>query len=610
MVKSEKTPFGYIYRATNIQNGKNYMGQTVTSRWGDDKNPIEERWKEEVREAYARQKRGENLRYIEKAIVKNGPENFEVKEQDVAYSQKELNEKENYWMREYDTLNPDKGYNVMEVGRGGQLTQQVKEKMSKSHEEKWQEDLEYQQKQLNERRERAKDPEWLEKMAEVNQEIARNPETLDKMSKSISAKWQEKEYQENVGKGVTRKWQEAKFRERQFNAKLHGRREIPDKREFLKEIQNLNKKVLNKKYDMDGKCINDRIEEMLGHHGIKNFSQAKKYLENKNLDNVLKDINEKLDNQTQKIVGKKEISNKREFLTDIQKLQKNEIDHKYRMDAKTANKKIEEILGDRGIKNYTEAKEFLKDKEVDDVLKDIEDRSAEKQEDNQISESKPEDSKKEPREEYEKESKDKGLTEGKTEEQSKEITDKPTEEEKEEKKDETLQERIEEPHDQPALDNQSSESSEEMSREQKFETSGVPREGSVQDLIGEKIREIEEEKSKRSSERGFIDYYDFPIYINDLFKSDWDQLGHTDTNSEKDYDGVDKSSDSISYISRDYEGIDETSSDGDRDFQGLDKESKEEREDFAGIDDYSSEGSKDYDAIDEEYSGGEHGGEA
>ena len=73
MVKSEKIPHGYIYRATNIQNGKIYIGQTVASRWGDDKNPIEERWKEEVQEAYGKQRRGENLRYVERAIVKNVP---------------------------------------------------------------------------------------------------------------------------------------------------------------------------------------------------------------------------------------------------------------------------------------------------------------------------------------------------------------------------------------------------------------------------------------------------------------------------------------------------------------------------------------------------------
>ena len=38
----------------------------------------------------------------------------------------------------------------------------------------------------------------------------------------------EPSYQENVSKGVTGKWQETKFRGRQFNAKIYGKREIPD----------------------------------------------------------------------------------------------------------------------------------------------------------------------------------------------------------------------------------------------------------------------------------------------------------------------------------------------------------------------------------------------
>jgi predicted ATPase len=168
----KKKPFGYIYRATNQLNGKIYIGQSVTSRWKEDQNPIEERWKEEVNEAYRRHRRGENLRYIEYSIIKNGPENFKIVEQDTAQNREELNEKENKWMREYNTLDSTKGYNVMEVGRGGRLTEIVKEKMSKTHEAKWLSDLEYIDKQISERKERAKDPDWIAKMVETNQEIS------------------------------------------------------------------------------------------------------------------------------------------------------------------------------------------------------------------------------------------------------------------------------------------------------------------------------------------------------------------------------------------------------------------------------------------------------
>ena len=84
-------------------------------------------------------------------------------------------------------------------------------------------------------------------MAEVNQEIARNPETLEKMSESLSEKWKDQKYQENVSRGVKNNWQTVKFRERQFKAKVQGKREIQDKGEFLKDIQEMKKKDLNQK---------------------------------------------------------------------------------------------------------------------------------------------------------------------------------------------------------------------------------------------------------------------------------------------------------------------------------------------------------------------------
>ena len=51
MVEKEEDPYGYTYRATNVVNDKYYFGQTTTSRWNKGKIPIDERWKEEVRDS-------------------------------------------------------------------------------------------------------------------------------------------------------------------------------------------------------------------------------------------------------------------------------------------------------------------------------------------------------------------------------------------------------------------------------------------------------------------------------------------------------------------------------------------------------------------------------
>ena len=691
MVKSEKAPFGEIYRANNNQNGKVYIGQTGVSRWGENEKPMEERWKEEVREAYSKQRRGVDLRYIENAIIKYGEENFDLKKEAIAYSQEELDKKETNYINKYDSMNPAKGYNLKEGGRGGRLSEMAKEKLSKIGKEKWQKDLEYQRKQINERQERAKNSEWLKKMAEVNQKIARNQETLDKMSKVISKKWQDQKYQESVSKGVTGKWQEEKYRERQFKSRVDGKREIPDKRKFLNDIREMQKKDLNKKHDMNGKCINKRIEEMLGHRGVKNFSQAKEYLKEKNLDDVVKEINNKLDNQSQKFEGKKEISNKREFLKDIQNMQKKEIDHKYnmngstvnnriremlgehgvknyteakkyledknldevvkeinekeknqsqkfegtttisnkreflkdiqelqkneidmkyRMDAKTVNNKIREMLGEHGVKNYTEAKNYLKNKNIDEVLKDIEVRNAEKQADTQTSESKSEDS--------EKEGKKEKATEEEKKESSEVTSEKPSEAEKEGKKEESTEEEKKEPSEvtsEKPSEWEKEGKKEELSEEQIEEpqdtnvekTSEKPEEN-----FNKSLKNLSEIQSDVSSEK-----YSHPLPQHGgrvLLGSQGDNVKAV---IKKHCETINKSlTDTDSHKNLDYKGIDEISDDRNDDLNEFTENSHETGNDFDGIDEDSSENNNDYDNIDEDYhnggaeGGGEGGGEA
>ena len=40
MKKDKKKPHGHTYRANNSVNDKNYVGQTVDSRWPEGKNPL------------------------------------------------------------------------------------------------------------------------------------------------------------------------------------------------------------------------------------------------------------------------------------------------------------------------------------------------------------------------------------------------------------------------------------------------------------------------------------------------------------------------------------------------------------------------------------------
>ncbi len=180
MVKTEKKPFGYIYLATNNATGKVYVGKTEKT--------IKERWQVHLGDAKALKKEREANpekkiigRHLDNSINKYDPDVWDLKQIDIANSKPELSQKEKFYVKEYDSMNPDKGYNMTEGGEGGKGRPEVLENLSKIGKEKWQE-KEYIEKQLNERKERAKDPKWLEKMTEINRERAKDPKYQEKMS--------------------------------------------------------------------------------------------------------------------------------------------------------------------------------------------------------------------------------------------------------------------------------------------------------------------------------------------------------------------------------------------------------------------------------------------
>ena len=55
---------GYIYKITNLVNGKSYVGQTIRT--------IEERWKQHIKDS----KGNKDDFYLHRAIRKYGKENF------------------------------------------------------------------------------------------------------------------------------------------------------------------------------------------------------------------------------------------------------------------------------------------------------------------------------------------------------------------------------------------------------------------------------------------------------------------------------------------------------------------------------------------------------
>ena len=87
----------WVYKITNIQNQKVYIGQTI--------RPIEQRFKRHINDAL------NNIldTHLARAIRKYGKDSFTIHIIDSATSQDELNQKEQYWIRYYDSVNT--GYN-------------------------------------------------------------------------------------------------------------------------------------------------------------------------------------------------------------------------------------------------------------------------------------------------------------------------------------------------------------------------------------------------------------------------------------------------------------------------------------------------------------------
>lgn len=102
----------YIYKILNNINGKIYIGKTEKS--------IEDRWKKHLLCV-----KNKVNRYLYDAMNKYGIDNFSISEIEKCNSREELNEREKYWIKLYNSINKDFGYNMQEGGLGGKQPQDI-----------------------------------------------------------------------------------------------------------------------------------------------------------------------------------------------------------------------------------------------------------------------------------------------------------------------------------------------------------------------------------------------------------------------------------------------------------------------------------------------------
>jgi len=111
----------FIYKLTNTLNNKIYIGLTTES--------ISERCRKRIAEAKYRDSRNS---YILNAIRKHGSEVFKVEQIDTAITLEELQQKEIFYIQQYNSTNRKIGYNLTKGGEGNlglKMSDETKEKI-------------------------------------------------------------------------------------------------------------------------------------------------------------------------------------------------------------------------------------------------------------------------------------------------------------------------------------------------------------------------------------------------------------------------------------------------------------------------------------------------
>lgn len=116
-----------IYKATNIETNKVYIGQT--------RNKLKYRIYQHFYDSKRKNRRKD---YFHNTIAKYGETAFIFEIIDYASSQEELDEKERYWIKFYKSNQREYGYNEDEGGKsGGTKSSDTKKKIGETTKERW-----------------------------------------------------------------------------------------------------------------------------------------------------------------------------------------------------------------------------------------------------------------------------------------------------------------------------------------------------------------------------------------------------------------------------------------------------------------------------------------
>ena len=136
-----------------------------------------------------------------------------------------------------------------------------------------------------------KDPAFREKMSDISKKQWQDDTHREKMSNNSKERWKNPDYREKLRESHKEKWQDPVYREKQHRARESLKKDIKDMREFLKDVnEGVKFKDLARKNDLGTTTLNNKIKEKFGQNGPKNYTELKDYLQDKNVEDVVKDI--------------------------------------------------------------------------------------------------------------------------------------------------------------------------------------------------------------------------------------------------------------------------------------------------------------------------------
>ena len=180
-----------VYKITNKINGKIYIGQTVQA--------LKERWNKHcsVKRCLA----------LSSAIKKYGKESFEIKVMVRCNSIEEMNHRETYYIKLFDTVAP-KGYNLTRGGRNGKHVEETKKKIgdkqrgNRNHNFGKKASAETRHKMSASQKGRVKTPEERAKLSAANTGAVFSEERKKNISIALKGKPLTENHRQNIARGI------------------------------------------------------------------------------------------------------------------------------------------------------------------------------------------------------------------------------------------------------------------------------------------------------------------------------------------------------------------------------------------------------------------------